>query len=242
MPILPVAQLFVMEGEGWTDEAGLDLQLTRRPADRTGHRGQGPAKSRLQTAGVLAATIPTFDAAQLWLARMLRPIPPLTWIPFAIIWFGVSETAAAFIIAIGVFWINYFTSYGAVRSVDPGFHEVALAVEPAVLLMDEPFSALDAITRRHLQQELTGLRQRTEAAVVFVTHDIKEAVSLADRVMVLGGRAPASVEAVLAVDLPLADRRHHDGFRERVRTVEGLIHAAHGAPALASAHQRRAMG
>ncbi len=75
--------------------------------------------------GVSAALIPAFDAAQSWLARMLRPIPPLAWIPFAIIWFGVTETAAAFIISIGVFWINYFTSYSAVRAVDASYYEVA---------------------------------------------------------------------------------------------------------------------
>lgn len=75
--------------------------------------------------GVSAALVPRFDAAQSWLARLLRPIPPLAWIPFAIIWFGVTETAAAFIISIGVFWINYFASYSAVRSINPDFYEVA---------------------------------------------------------------------------------------------------------------------
>ncbi|QEA38152.1 ABC transporter permease [Pistricoccus aurantiacus] len=77
--------------------------------------------------GVGAALVPTFDALHAWLARLLRPIPPLAWIPFAIIWFGISAQAAAFIISIGVFWINYFTSYSAVKSVDPGFDEVAIA-------------------------------------------------------------------------------------------------------------------
>ncbi|MCS4502511.1 ABC transporter permease [Arhodomonas aquaeolei] len=77
--------------------------------------------------GVSAALLPRFDAAHAWLARLLRPIPPLAWIPFAIIWFGVTPTAAAFIISIGVFWINYFASYSAVRSVDPGYDEVARA-------------------------------------------------------------------------------------------------------------------
>lgn len=77
------------------------------------------------TVGIGAALLPMFDAAQSWLARLLRPIPPLAWIPFAIIWFGVTETAAAFIISIGVFWINYFASYTAVRAVDAGYYEVA---------------------------------------------------------------------------------------------------------------------
>ncbi|SOC51870.1 NitT/TauT family transport system permease protein [Chromohalobacter canadensis] len=77
--------------------------------------------------GMAAALLPRFDAAHSWLARLLRPIPPLAWIPFAIIWFGVTETAAAFIISIGVFWINYFTSYSAVRAIDDGYYEVARA-------------------------------------------------------------------------------------------------------------------
>lgn len=79
------------------------------------------------TVGVSAALLPRFDALHAWLARLLRPIPPLAWIPFAIIWFGINPSAAAFIISIGVFWINYFASYSAVHSIDPGFDEVAQA-------------------------------------------------------------------------------------------------------------------
>ena len=78
-------------------------------------------------AGIAVALFPTLDAAQSWLARLLRPIPPLAWIPFAIIWFGISETAAAFIIAIGIFWINYFTAHAAVRAVDKDLIELATA-------------------------------------------------------------------------------------------------------------------
>lgn len=78
-------------------------------------------------AGVAVAMAPRLDAAQSGVARVLRPIPPLAWIPFALIWFGASEAAAAFIIAIGVFWVNYFTAMGAVRAIDPGLHELAHA-------------------------------------------------------------------------------------------------------------------
>lgn len=102
----------------------------------------------------------------------------------------------------------------------------ALAVQPRVLFMDEPFSALDAITRRRLQQELITLRQRTEAAIVFVTHDIEEAVLLADRVMVLGNQGagrPARVVDVLTVDLPLDERREHLDFAPQVQRVETII-------------------
>lgn len=77
--------------------------------------------------GIAAALLPRFNATHAWLARLLRPIPPLAWIPFAIIWFGITPSAAAFIISIGVFWINYFASYSAVHTVDPGYDEVARA-------------------------------------------------------------------------------------------------------------------
>lgn len=102
----------------------------------------------------------------------------------------------------------------------------ALAVRPRVLFMDEPFSALDAITRRRLQQELVDLRRRTEAAIVFVTHDIEEAVLLADRVMVLGGQAPdrpAGVVKTFEVPLPLDERRDHPDFTPLVQQVEASI-------------------
>lgn len=82
----------------------------------------------------------------------------------------------------------------------------ALAVRPRILLMDEPFSAVDALTRRRLQTELERIWARSGAAVAFVTHDIEEAVFLADRVVVLGGR-PATIVAEVAV--PFARPRNH---------------------------------
>ncbi len=79
------------------------------------------------TLGVVVALFPRVESSQAWLARVLRPIPPLAWIPFAIIWFGITETAAAFIISIGIFWINYFTAMSAVQAVDKDLIEVARA-------------------------------------------------------------------------------------------------------------------
>ncbi|PSQ59418.1 ABC transporter permease [Halobacteriales archaeon SW_7_71_33] len=58
-------------------------------------------------------------------AGVLRPVPPLAWIPFAIVWFGLTDRAAAFIIAIVAFWINYYNAEGGVRDVDPRHLEVA---------------------------------------------------------------------------------------------------------------------
>jgi ABC-type nitrate/sulfonate/bicarbonate transport system permease component len=77
--------------------------------------------------GVASGLWPLVQRWQEGIARLLRPIPPIAWIPFAIIWFGVTETAASFIIAIGVFWFNYFATYTAVKNVDRGFIELSYA-------------------------------------------------------------------------------------------------------------------
>ena len=82
----------------------------------------------------------------------------------------------------------------------------ALAVEPEVLLMDEPFSALDAISRESLQDEVTRIWQVTGKTILFVTHDIEEATYLADRVVVLAG-APGRAVADHALDAPRPRRR-----------------------------------
>jgi NitT/TauT family transport system ATP-binding protein len=77
----------------------------------------------------------------------------------------------------------------------------ALANEPKVLLMDEPFASLDALTRETLQQELLNIWQQTEATVLFVTHSIAEAVYLADRVVVMG-KHPGKTRGTAKIDLP----------------------------------------
>ena len=80
----------------------------------------------------------------------------------------------------------------------------ALAVDPAVLLMDEPFSALDAQTRQLMQEELLGIWERTRKTIVYVTHNIQEAVYMADRVIVLSRRPGRVLEEVR---VPLARPR-----------------------------------
>ena len=82
----------------------------------------------------------------------------------------------------------------------------ALAVEPDLLLVDEPFGALDMITRQTLQDELLRIWRTTGASVIFVTHDLDEAVYLADRVILLGGR-PARIMREIIVEVPRPRRR-----------------------------------
>lgn len=77
----------------------------------------------------------------------------------------------------------------------------ALMTEPSVILMDEPFGALDAITREHLHDELLAVWQHSRPTVIFITHDISEAVYLSDRVMVMAARPGCMIEDI-KIDLP----------------------------------------
>ncbi|GAA1007714.1 ABC transporter [Acrocarpospora pleiomorpha] len=77
----------------------------------------------------------------------------------------------------------------------------ALVMDPLALLMDEPFGALDAMTKATLQDALLGIQRQTGMTVVFVTHDLDEAIYLSDRILVLAG-SPAGVAKELTVDLP----------------------------------------
>jgi len=86
----------------------------------------------------------------------------------------------------------------------------AMASEADVLLMDEPFSALDYQTRTRMRRELLAMLRARPRTVVFVTHDIEEAVQLADRVIVLSGR-PARVKRVLELKMPRPRAPTHDG-------------------------------
>ena len=99
----------------------------------------------------------------------------------------------------------------------------ALAMEPKVLLMDEPFGALDALTRAKLQDELLDIVARTQSTVVMVTHDVDEAVLLSDKIVMLTNGPAATIGEVLAVDLPrprhrvaLADSAQYLGYRKAV--------------------------
>jgi nitrate/nitrite transport system ATP-binding protein len=78
----------------------------------------------------------------------------------------------------------------------------ALAIEPKVLLLDEPFGALDALTRANLQDELTKIVDKTGATVMMVTHDVDEAVLLSDRIVMMTNGPAARIGGIVEVDLP----------------------------------------
>jgi nitrate/nitrite transport system ATP-binding protein len=78
----------------------------------------------------------------------------------------------------------------------------ALAMEPRILLLDEPFGALDALTRAHLQDELMAIVANTASTVVMVTHDVDEAVLLSDRIVMMTNGPAAGIGAILEVGLP----------------------------------------
>ncbi|VWX62219.1 Nitrate transport protein NasD [Burkholderiales bacterium 8X] len=99
----------------------------------------------------------------------------------------------------------------------------ALAMEPKVLLMDEPFGALDALTRARLQDELLAIVQKTQSTVVMVTHDVDEAVLLSDKIVMMTNGPSATIGEVLSVNLErprnrveLAEDRHYVQYRKAV--------------------------
>jgi nitrate/nitrite transport system ATP-binding protein len=83
----------------------------------------------------------------------------------------------------------------------------ALAIEPKALLLDEPFGALDALTRANLQDELVRIVAQTKSTVLMVTHDVDEAVLLSDRIVMMTNGPAASIGAVLDIDLPRPRKR-----------------------------------
>ncbi|MBO1254223.1 ABC transporter ATP-binding protein [Alteromonas sp. 5E99-2] len=101
----------------------------------------------------------------------------------------------------------------------------ALAMQPEVLLMDEPFGALDALTRAHLQDSLMEIQDELKNTVVMITHDVDEAVLLSDRIVMMTNGPAATVGEILDVDLPrprdrlaLANDPHYNHLRSEVLT------------------------
>ena len=98
----------------------------------------------------------------------------------------------------------------------------ALAYNPQVLLMDEPFGALDAQTRKHMQRELVKILQKENKTVVFVTHSVIEAVFLADMVVVMTAR-PGKIKGIVNIDLPRKRSYVEDHYLDYRKQILDLL-------------------
>ena len=94
------------------------------------------------------------------------------------------------------------------------------ATEPSIIFMDEPFGALDALTRRHLQHELLGIWQQHRKTVVFITHSVVEAIYLADRIVLMTAR-PGRIKTVIPVELT----HPRDSTSDEFRAIERRVYA-----------------
>ncbi len=115
----------------------------------------------------------------------------------------------------------------------------ALAMEPRVLLMDEPFGALDALTRAHLQDELLKIVANTESTCIMVTHDVDEAVLLSDRIVMMTNGPAATIGELLTVDVERPRNRITLGkdpkyMNYRQQVIE-FLYMRHAKPELQSA-------
>ncbi len=132
----------------------------------------------------------------------------------------------------------------------------ALAMQPQVLLMDEPFGALDALTRAHLQDSLMDIQNTLKNTVIMITHDVDEAVLLSDRIVMMTNGPSATIGEILNVNLPrprarlaLADDPQYNHLRHEVLRflyeknvkVEDIFSQAKKSTALASVQQANAI-
>jgi len=121
----------------------------------------------------------------------------------------------------------------------------ALAMEPKVLLLDEPFGALDALTRAHLQDEVMKIQAEINSTIIMITHDVDEAVLLSDRIVMMTNGPEATIGEILEIDLPkprnrieMADNPKYNRYRQAVlrflyekqRKVEVLASAEKAKP------------
>ncbi|QOL24874.1 ABC transporter ATP-binding protein [Thalassotalea sp. LPB0316] len=119
----------------------------------------------------------------------------------------------------------------------------ALAMQPEILLMDEPFGALDALTRAHMQDSLMEIQQELNNTVIMITHDVDEAVLLSDRIIMMTNGPAATIGEILSVDLPrprnrveLAQDPLYNEYRstvlsflyEKQRKIETISASEHG--------------
>ncbi|MGI6005133.1 MAG: ABC transporter ATP-binding protein [Christensenellales bacterium] len=98
----------------------------------------------------------------------------------------------------------------------------ALAVEPKILLMDEPFGLLDSFNRERLQEDLGTIWQQTALTVVYITHDIEEAVYLSDRVVIMSP-SPGMIRNIIPIDLERPRRRTDEEFRDICANIQRIF-------------------
>jgi NitT/TauT family transport system ATP-binding protein len=99
----------------------------------------------------------------------------------------------------------------------------ALAIEPVIFLMDEPFAALDALTRRNMHRVLVHIWTATHKTIVFVTHDISEAITMADRIVVMTQGPRSQLRDPIAIDLPRPRTPAHVEFGKLYDRIESII-------------------
>ncbi|SFC06468.1 nitrate/nitrite transport system ATP-binding protein [Marinospirillum celere] len=99
----------------------------------------------------------------------------------------------------------------------------ALSLEPRVLLLDEPFGALDALTRSHLQDEVMSIQEKLNTTIIMITHDVDEAVLLSDRIVMMTNGPEATIGEILDIELPrprnrieMADNPLYNRYRQQV--------------------------
>ncbi|KRT56389.1 ABC transporter [endosymbiont of Ridgeia piscesae] len=116
----------------------------------------------------------------------------------------------------------------------------ALAMEPKVLLMDEPFGALDSLTRTHMQDSLMEIQARLNNTVIMITHDVDEAVLLSDRIVMMSNGPSASIGEILDIDLPrprdrltLAENPTYNHYRAE---VVKFLHERHTQPGVSASN------
>jgi len=120
----------------------------------------------------------------------------------------------------------------------------ALAMEPKVLLMDEPFGALDSLTRTHMQDSLMEIQAELNNTVIMITHDVDEAVLLSDRIVMMSNGPSATVGEILNVELvrprnrlALADNPAYNRYRAEVLR---FLHERHAQPDVPVTHKSEA--
>ena len=193
--------------------------------------------------GVVLGLSRTLDRVLELPVEVLRPIPSVAVIPVALIVLGFGYGLEIAIVAFACVWPMLIFARAAVAGVEPRLLEVARAlklspwatvakiVAPAALMMDEPFGALDAMTRQDLQDQMLEIARATGATILFVTHDLEEAIYLGDRVIGLKPH-PGRIGVEIKVDLPRprdqVATRESPAFLALRRQLYDFIHGVEG--------------